>query len=104
MPDGDTDNNGNEVWMNETEAAKFLGFSPRTLRTWRYKRKAAVERGEPVEVGFGPPPHFVNGTRVRYLFGELVAFKAGEDASHQASFRGRWERAAWDGAAWVGGF
>lgn len=55
-------------WMDTANAAKYVGFSPRTLKAWR-------SRGE------GPDYHVVAGRYVRYDRADLDAFVTGRAAS-----------------------
>ena len=50
--------------VNRSEAAKFLGFKPKTLAEWH-------------RLGYGPPSFLVGGRRFYYL-ADLASYATGE--------------------------
>lgn len=69
-----------ECLLNETEAAKLLGFSKNTLRAWRVT-------GRPN--GHKPPPFVKSGRAVRYRFSDLMAWVQNQPRHTSTSDPGR---------------
>ena len=69
-----------ECLLNETEAAKLLGFSKNTLRAWRVT-------GRPN--GHEPPAFVKSGRAVRYRYSDLFIWMQNQPRHTSTSDTGR---------------